>query len=298
MRNQKEYRRRLLNFLPFDHDGIENYLEKQAQEGWQLDHIGGYFWYFRREKPTQVHYHVVQLPEVSAYDPEDTPASQRFDDYCREAGWIRVDGGAGGKMMIYASQEADPVPIDTDEHIRLESIQRSMRTSLLPLWILLIICLGLNVRNVFSEGSYYFGIPGLLSKIAIVSGLLLMVTSLLFYFLWLARSRKSVAEGGACASTGLYGRLFSLFTWFVVTVTVLCVLASICKPGGLSLVGLLVAIAVLLLNWLVRRNSIRMRRKGISRQKNMLVTTGILLLGMVIIFGTAMAWVFFSVMYL
>ena len=73
--------------------------------------------------------------------------------------------------------------------------------------------------------SSYFGIPGLLSKIVIVSGLLLMVTSLLFYFLWLARSRNSVAEGGACASTGLYGRLFSLFTWFVVTVTVLCVLA-------------------------------------------------------------------------
>ena len=112
----KKHKRIPVTYQYFDYEGIQAYLERMASDGWRLVSIGT-LWTFRRAEPSRVHYTVVYLPRTSQYDPVNSPTITEFDDYCRETGWFRVC--SSGKMHVYCSEDENPVPIDTDESIKL-----------------------------------------------------------------------------------------------------------------------------------------------------------------------------------
>ena len=70
------------------------------------------------------------LPGLSAYAPEPTVEEADLSELCAAAGWQKVCGW--GNMMIYANDQPDPVPLITDERLRLQNLHAAMKKGSLP----------------------------------------------------------------------------------------------------------------------------------------------------------------------
>lgn len=106
---EKQYKYRIESYQLFEYQAVEEHLERMARRGWQLEQVGNFFWKYRREDPRETSYAVTYLPELSAFDPEVTPASRTLDEYCEEAGWEKVCDWT--QMQIYRTDQADPVRV-------------------------------------------------------------------------------------------------------------------------------------------------------------------------------------------
>ena len=286
------YKRKLLNFLPYDSEGIEAYLHKQAQQGWQLDHFSTYLWVFRREESAELRYSVAYLEDVSPYDPENSPTQSQSDARYREAGWIPVAGE--GKMRIYATKDPKAVPIDTDERIRLESIQMSMRGLMFLPWVLMLLIFAVSMGG--QTGIFRHGPASPLLFLLFLACALVLLWSLFVYLRWVRKSKESIAEGGRCAPTRQLGRIWGISNWLILALALLWCLNEIIHGDSLGspLFTGYIALAFLFgaVGNRVRRS---LRRKGVSRGKNILITNAVVIgpilvlpwlaLGLFIVFG-------------
>lgn len=126
----KEHKRRLGQFSFYDRTGIVAYLEKQAEQGWMLERIGGFGWRFRRIEPQRIRFNVVYFPKASAFDPEPSEEQLAFQDFCSQSGWKLAASSA--QMQIFYNEAPDPVPIETDAAIEVENIHAAAKKSHLP----------------------------------------------------------------------------------------------------------------------------------------------------------------------
>ena len=62
--------------------------------------------------------------------PEPTVEEADLSELCAAAGWQKVCGW--GNMMIYANDQPDPVPLITDERLRLQNLHAAMKKGSLP----------------------------------------------------------------------------------------------------------------------------------------------------------------------
>ena len=117
-------------YSPCDWKAVERHLTRMAAKGWRLEYVGHACWHYRRAAPAAVHYAVTWLPGLSAYAPEPTVEEADLSDLCAAAGWQKVCGW--GNMMIYANVQPDPVPLITDERLRLQNLHAAMKKGSLP----------------------------------------------------------------------------------------------------------------------------------------------------------------------
>lgn len=184
----------------FDYAGVERHLAKMAAKGWRLESTANWMWTYRRAEPAQVTYAVTYVPEASDWNPEPTRSEQDLDEYCAAAGWQKVC--QWGKAQIYCTEQADPLPIETDEAMRLEIIRKSMRKGVLPSYYLLLAVFALNIRiqwgNFQLDPIGFLSGNGLALMAMILWGILIDLWGLLYYFRWSRKSEKSVRAGGGC----------------------------------------------------------------------------------------------------
>ncbi len=121
----RKYMRQFAMFAFYDRVRIEQHLEKMAARGWFLESIGTYFWKYRKEEPKKLHVSVVYVAEASAYDPAPTPGEELLEDLSAENGWKRVL--SLGQMQIFCNEQENPVPLETDPVMQVESIHRAMK---------------------------------------------------------------------------------------------------------------------------------------------------------------------------
>ena len=117
----KQTKYRFENFSFHDFAGVERHLEAMAQKGWLLDKVTAFTWRYRRIEPKKLHFSVTYFSEASEYNPYPTPNQRTFLDYCSDAGWNLAAEWA--QMQILWSELENPVPIETDEELRLRSIR-------------------------------------------------------------------------------------------------------------------------------------------------------------------------------
>ena len=117
----KQTKYRFENFSFHDFAGVERHLEAMAQKGWLLDKVTAFTWRYRRIEPKKLHFSVTYFSEASEYNPYPTPNQRTFLDYCADAGWNLAAEWA--QMQILWSELENPVPIETDEELRLRSIR-------------------------------------------------------------------------------------------------------------------------------------------------------------------------------
>ena len=101
----------------YDHTGMARHLEKMAQKGWMLEKIHtNSLWRYRRIKPQTLHFAVTYFPHASDFDAAPGDGQQEFYDLCEAAGWQFV--AQTFQIQVFCNAQEDPVPLDTESHIK------------------------------------------------------------------------------------------------------------------------------------------------------------------------------------
>ena len=274
----KDIKRKYVNYMPFDYEGIEDLLEREARAGWHLEQSGAVFWTFRKGEPVESTYSVVYRPKVSAYDPEDADSVAEFDNFCEEAGWKYVSGR--GKVRIYRSDEPDPVPIDTDEELKLKSMRKSILGSYIVPMLLIVVLLNAGGSGLLSilkrPASVLSNYNGMLSMAVTGTLTLMVLLSFIVFGLWLKKSTVSVRDGGSCASTSVFRTGYKIFEVLILLFAALWCLAFAYEEGAIF--GIIGAALILLLIFFVMgvgQMTDRFRAAGLSKAANMVITIAV-----------------------
>ena len=216
---------RLENFEWTDAEGIAAHLTNMAAKGWRLESIGTTAWRYRKAEPAQLTYAVTYLPSGSVY--EEGTSEKDYAAYCKEAGWQWVTRWA--KMQILCTEDPNPVPLETDEAVRLDAVRTSLRRCYLPgaLLILTILVLG-TVGLLF--GLFRTPIQSLadntllLLLLATIPALSYEIWNLISYGRWARNARRAAVAGGNCPPIVRHGRWL---LWIAVLLMVIALAAQL-----------------------------------------------------------------------
>ncbi len=274
----KDTKRELNLYQLFDYQGVERHLEAMAAKGWRLERIGNAKWRYRRAAPSQASYAVTYVSDGSIVYPRPTDSQNRLDELCAAAGWEKV--GDWAQMQIFVSEQPDPVPLETEDAVRIAAIHRSMKKNFLPgnyvLLALPLLWLFMAFRNFrrdpldfFSSSNDFFLI--LLSILLLA----LQGVNLSAYYRWRKRSLASVAQGGACAATGGYRR-FNQASFGVLGVILAAYLVSMTLWQRASAGGFVLWLLIYgLILFAVLRTREGLKRAGAPRRLNMVLTLAV-----------------------
>ncbi len=200
MKNTKK-QWRIFSFYAYD-DMVARF-EKMAEEGWRLVKITNQFFHYEKAEPAKVKYAVTYFAQASDFDPEITGEQQDFNAFCAAAGWQYVDGIA--QMQIYCNENENPVPIETDPVVQVNTIHRAMKKNFVPSYILIMVLsvfvvftqlsrIKVNPISALSDSSTLFA-SSMYILIAVMA-----VTDLYKYFTWHKKAEKLAQEGRWLAS--------------------------------------------------------------------------------------------------
>lgn len=189
-------------FLFYDKNSIENRLRYMVQKGWLLEKLGVFTWIYKKIDPQEIAFSVVYFPKAEALTSEPTEEQQTFYEFCEHTGWKLFCDNA--EMQIFYNTQEDPLPIETDPSVELETIHDTVRKlrkrswkwmGLSVLWILFFI--GLVIRSggflempITQEARFLYGMT--LCDIFLV---LEFVWGIGEYHLWRERARKAAERG-------------------------------------------------------------------------------------------------------
>lgn len=105
----------LNNFEPYQFADIRDHLEAMALRGWRLERMEQHLLVYRQSAPGPIHYTLAFHPDVGDMDSLRTPALEFYEDLCQQAQWRLVDTWSKyPQIQVYATQQRDPVPLQTD----------------------------------------------------------------------------------------------------------------------------------------------------------------------------------------
>lgn len=188
------------NFMFHDASTIEKYLEKMAAKGWLLAQASNYFWTYEKIEPTKLTFTVTYFSEASDFNPYPTENQYLFYEYCEAAGWQLASEWK--QMQIFYTDQKNPIPIETDEALKLQTVHKSMRTQILGLnlcGLLVIVQIALFIKGIFNSPFSTLASYTSLVMIPIYALLLLQLLNTLgSYASWYFKSKRSINEGGSC----------------------------------------------------------------------------------------------------
>lgn len=262
------------DFIPFsyyDRTGMERHLEQRAAQGWLLERISNFGWYYRRIEPRKIHFTVTYYLRASQFDPEPTEEQREFHDFCLQSGWRLA--AASGQMQVFYNEEPDPVPIDTEPALELERTGKVMKRVLPFQFILLVI--GLCMGGSWLWSLTHRPIDLLSSADNLATGAIwLMIflwcaVDLFRYFTWRHKAKKAALLGEFVPTKGCQNLLLAMLAVTVLSFVYLLVADR--KPGfRLVLLLILACYALLFLvvngvkNFLKRRRASRAFNRGVT----------------------------------
>ena len=283
------------DFIPFsyyDRTGMERHLEQRAAQGWLLERISNFGWYYRRIQPKQLHFTVTYYLRASQFDPEPTEEQREFHDFCLQSGWKLA--ATSGQMQIFYNEEPDPVPIDTEPSLELERIGKVMKRLLPFQFILLVIgfCMGgswlwsLTHRPIDLLSSAYNLATG-----AIWLMLFLWCAVDLFrYFTWRHKAKKAALLGEFVPTKGCQNLLLAMLAVTVLSFAYLLIADR--KPGFRLIMLLILACYALLFlvvngvkNFLKGRKASRAFNRGVT-----LTVDVVLVFALMVGIGDGLIW--------
>lgn len=263
-------KRRLEIFAFYDSEGIAAHLNHMAQKGWALQTIGTTFWTYEAIEPENRTYGITFFPDVSAFDTKPTEALQDFIAYCEEAGWHYVTQLS--QMQIFYTTNENPIPLETDESLRLEITHKAMKKNFLPgILALLALCLWeiyLTTGPIIRDLSRYIADTSqfLLVALYIFLGLYALLT-FLSYFRWRKKSLAAVEAGGTYLPIGK-GMQLSAKAMHAVTLLFFVAIFYSMRQQGYGTVFLVVILAYACIFGLIFMSINILRKKQVSRNVN------------------------------
>ncbi len=271
----KEKTYRFVFFSLYQWEEMARYLEEMAADGWLLDKPGNTLWRFRRVPPQKLRFEVVFFPDASGFDPGPTEGLRVMEDYSARDGWRLL--AQWGQAQFFVNDREDPVPMETDPVVQVETLRKAMRRTMLPAHFLL---LGVILFQLWMELSQLWKDPVDFFSSSFYLGMIPFWLLLLAaqgceigrYFLWVRQARQA-AEDGVFLSAGP-----QRWTWLLLG---LAVLILVWTTLGSALWTQSLAIwsgcylLILLLTTLARD---AMKRRGVSRRVNRALSIGLCVL--------------------
>ncbi len=271
-----ETKRRLETFSFYDRTGLEAHLARMAERGWLLDKIGQFFWTYRKIEPKRLTFSVCYFPKASQFDPEPSEEQQTFYDFCAHSGWVLAASSA--QLQVFYNERENPVPIETDPVLEVESIHRTMKRSFLPSQLMLLVVALLDVGLLVWQ-FYNDPIALLASPASTLTGLSWVILFVLIgvelggYFWWHRRAAQAAERGEFLESKS--HRKLQIGALVLLAVGVVYFLLSVAHSGS----RMMMAVAVLMfcvyvpgLFLLIRGVMGWLKRKKVSAKVNRAVT--------------------------
>lgn len=194
----RKTKRRMETLSFYDRTGVERHLEKMAAKGWMIDRISNLGWVYRRIEPQKLQFSVTYYPKASDFDPEPNEEQQMYHAFSAHAGWQYVCSWA--QMQIFCTDQPDPVPIETDPELELETTHAAMvKGFLVPYGILLAVGL---LWNAMLVRQFWIDPIGLFSSttnlfLMVVWPLLslLCIVEIAAYLRWRSRAQQAAVHG-------------------------------------------------------------------------------------------------------
>lgn len=258
---------RLESFTFYDTDSIAAHLSQMAEEGWALTSVGRYLWKYTVIEPEKRTYGITFFPDVSAFDTEPSEAQEDFIAYCEEAGWHYVTQWQ--QMQIFYTTEENPIPLETDEALRLETTHRAMRKNYLPgmaaLFVIILIQLFQCISRLQKDLPRYLTdfTQWFLALLFFVLGIYTL-GGCLAYLRWRKKSLAAVEAGGCCLPVGKGLRFMKkLYFWLVIFLFWGVFLSM--SAQGFDKVFLGVLLMMIIYFAMVSLTSFLLRKKKVSR---------------------------------
>lgn len=250
----KDTKRIIPMFAIYDKTGIEKYLKDQAEKGWFLKKTSQLFWTFEKRESKKVNVSVVYFPKASSFDPMPGEEQLTFQEFCEHTGWELAASDA--QMQVYYSEKEDTIPIETDTQIELSNINKSVKATYVPIWILNIITVllqmilyiyNLNIAFIRVVSSTEYLIAGL----CWIAVLLIIAADVATYMKWYGKARKVAEEEGSFLDTPQNCVLFPM-TFVVLYIGLSLGLVWVSESGMvlafvfiLLIIGMVVAVSLI-----------------------------------------------------
>ncbi len=277
-----EYKRQFLNYEIYDFESIENKLEAMAREGWFLDSIGALTLKYKKGEPRNVSYSAVYRPKNSQYQSDKSTDQAEFNEYLAAGGWKQVT--KFDRLYIYMSEQESPTPIETDEMLKLENINKSYTKNQVFGNLLLI---ALFIFNLVSNGSIkdpsalYSSYLSMALCVMLVLVIVSLAMKMITYLIWY---RKCVKEQ-RLISPEKYGR-FSRIVQNILLVAIIALIFTAFADGDAKIfIMIVVCTAAILAMTSIYQKSIKRVRENHSKRFTAVSTTIVLFLAFILLFG-------------
>lgn len=179
----------------YNKNGIEDRLGEMAEQGWFIEKMG-FFWKYRKGVPAKRIYNVVYMEDP---DTEKKKEKQKeFVEYCDAAGWELIC--VQKDMLVFSHAGENPVPIETDVEMELESIDKVMRSSYLQTYSWWILWAFMNLVQIYHDyGETPFEVMASTNSLIVIAIIAAMPFFLLdgwYYLSWMKKARIYAKDCG------------------------------------------------------------------------------------------------------
>lgn len=285
----KDKKRRVETFEFYDHTNIEKHLEKKAQKGWLLTKMSRFTWEYQRIEPKKLHFAVTYYPKASEFDPEPLEGQLIYRDYSERTGWKFVCSSA--QMQVFYNEETDPIPMETDPIVEVDTIHKAAKRVYLPAQYLVLV-LALLQAGMFASSLLGDPIRVLASTTQLTTGflwgllLLQCITGIITYHCWHHKALKA-AENGEFLYT--HGRV--MLQKLLLIAAVACgvfIFISLVYIGDRFLLTIYLILTVGLIALFVIVGNVKegLKRKKASRTANLSITMIVdIVLALALVYG-------------
>ena len=271
----KDTKRRYEVFSFMDYTGIAAHLTEMAEKGWFIEKLSNFGWTYRKIEPKKMTFYISYFPKASEFDPEPTEAQKTFYDFCGHTGWELAATSA--QMQIFYNERENPVPIETDPVVEVETIYQAAKKNFFPAHIVLLL---LSVWNGFLFVSRLLEDPiGLLSSASyLFSGFaftmvfLVCVAELSAYFIWYAKAKKAAVQGKFVKAYGtsrlqriILAAVFMGYIYWIISEVILG--SALKRTVGTAMIFYTAALIIL-----VNAFKQSLKRKNVPRNVNRILT--------------------------
>lgn len=194
----KTKKRRMEYISFFNHTGLEEHFTKMARKGWLIASISNLYWTYRKIEPQNIHFCVTYYPRASDFDPGPSEEQQTFHDFCAHTGWQLTC--TWHQMQVFYNEKENPVPLETDPALEVETLHNACKKNFLPTYFLLLAAgLLMTAYNIWgllaAPITMLSNSSRLLTGLALLCTLIISVTELTAYFIWYHKARKCASDG-------------------------------------------------------------------------------------------------------
>ena len=264
--------KRTFEFFSFyDSAGMERRMEDMAKQGWLPEKMGSLFWHWKSMEPQNLHFSVTYFADASEFDPRPTEEQEIFAEFCARSGWTLLL--RSGQMQVFTSDRENPLPIETDAAVQVETVHKTMKKSVLATQlVMLALCLWQLVFSWLRFDNDPVGFLSSPSSLCMVPAWLLLLAECLcelgFYLRWYRRAKRLAAE------TGEFLRIkTSRWMSLVLLIAAALIMLAGIFSSAVALGGILLWFALMPLLFLCANGVKRfMKRHQFSRRTNRFIT--------------------------